>query len=46
VMALMIAWQMYMIAAITPTETMPKKDYSKYENYRQESVYNDRGYLV
>lgn len=45
VMALMIAWQLYMISAVTPVGT-PQKDYSKYENYKQDVAYNDRGYLI
>lgn len=43
VMALAIAWQMYQICQ--PEQTA-KKDYSKYENYKQPTVYDKRGYLI
>lgn len=38
VMALMIVWQMYMVASIAPPETKPvEKDYRKYERFQQEA---------
>lgn len=45
VMALMIAWQLYMLSAVTKADAT-QKDYSKYENYKQDVAYNDRGYLI
>ena len=47
VMALMIVWQMYMIDATAPAEqSKRKKDYSKWENFRQEKTRDSRGFPI
>lgn len=44
VMALAIVWQMYQICQ--PASNVAKKDYSKWDNYKQPQITDSRGYLI